>query len=141
MRLVSLNVRLPRDVAWRGRTVRGAIFKAPVSGRRQVRRLNVDGDGQADLVSHGGDHRRRETWRRATPSTGQLRRRGFALRRAPLRAARGTAALDELAALVGTDDVGARPRAGGRRGHRLPPLPGATQGELHFVHAMASLIA
>jgi ferredoxin-NADP reductase/MOSC domain-containing protein YiiM len=57
MRLLAVNVGLPRDVLWRGRTVRTAIFKAPVAGRRRVRRLNVDGDGQADLVAHGGEHR------------------------------------------------------------------------------------
>jgi ferredoxin-NADP reductase/MOSC domain-containing protein YiiM len=57
MTLLSLNVGLPQDVEWRGRTVRTAIFKSPVSGRRLVRRLNVDGDGQADLVGHGGEHR------------------------------------------------------------------------------------
>src|ERR671919_2768926 len=57
MRLLSVNVGLPRDVAWRGRTVTTAIFKSPVAGRRRVRRLNVDGDGQADLVGHGGEHR------------------------------------------------------------------------------------
>jgi ferredoxin-NADP reductase/MOSC domain-containing protein YiiM len=57
MRLLSVNVGLPREVAWRGRTVRTAIFKAPVTGRRRVGRLNVEGDGQADLVGHGGEHR------------------------------------------------------------------------------------
>jgi ferredoxin-NADP reductase/MOSC domain-containing protein YiiM len=57
MRLLSVNVGLPREVSWRGRTVRTGIFKAPVRGRRHVRRLNVDGDGQADLVGHGGEHR------------------------------------------------------------------------------------
>jgi ferredoxin-NADP reductase/MOSC domain-containing protein YiiM len=57
MRLLSLNVGLPREVEWDGRTVRTAIFKSPVEGRRRVRRLNVDGDGQADLVGHGGEHR------------------------------------------------------------------------------------
>ena len=54
---LSVNVGLPREVEWRGRTVRTAIFKAPVDGRRRVARLNVDGDGQADLVGHGGEHR------------------------------------------------------------------------------------
>ena len=44
MKLLSVNVGLPRDVAWRGRTVRTAIFKSPVDGRRRVRRLNLDGD-------------------------------------------------------------------------------------------------
>src|SRR4051812_4822527 len=57
MRLLSVNVGLPQDVPWRGQTVRTAIFKSPVAGRRQVSRLNVDGDGQADLVAHGGEHR------------------------------------------------------------------------------------
>ena len=56
-RLLSLNVGLPRDVAWRGKTVHTAIWKAPVPGRRMVRRLNIDGDGQGDLASHGGEHR------------------------------------------------------------------------------------
>jgi ferredoxin-NADP reductase/MOSC domain-containing protein YiiM len=57
MRLLSVNVGLPREVEWRGRTVRTGIFKSPVAGRRHVRRLNVDGDGQADLIGHGGEHR------------------------------------------------------------------------------------
>jgi ferredoxin-NADP reductase/MOSC domain-containing protein YiiM len=57
MKLLSVNVGLPRDVSWRGRTVRTAIFKSPVGGRRHVSRLNVQGDGQADLVGHGGEHR------------------------------------------------------------------------------------
>jgi ferredoxin-NADP reductase/MOSC domain-containing protein YiiM len=56
-RLLSVNVGLPRDVTWRGRTVSTAIFKEPVDGRRTVRRLNVEGDGQADLEAHGGEHR------------------------------------------------------------------------------------
>jgi ferredoxin-NADP reductase/MOSC domain-containing protein YiiM/ferredoxin len=57
MRLLSVNVGLPGEVSWRGRTVNTAIFKSPVTGRRRVARLNVDGDGQADLVGHGGEHR------------------------------------------------------------------------------------
>src|SRR6266850_1818994 len=56
-RLVSVNVGLPRDVEWRGRMVRTAIWKDPVKGRRRVRRLNVEGDGQADLGGHGGEQR------------------------------------------------------------------------------------
>jgi ferredoxin-NADP reductase/MOSC domain-containing protein YiiM len=56
-RLLSVNVGLPRDIAWQGRTVRTAIWKAPVKGRRFVRRLNIDGDGQGDLKGHGGEHR------------------------------------------------------------------------------------
>ncbi len=56
-RLLSVNVGLPRDVAWQGRTVHTAVWKAPVQGRRMVRRLNIDGDGQGDLAGHGGEHR------------------------------------------------------------------------------------
>jgi len=56
-RLLSVNVGLPRDIEWRGKTVHTAIWKAPVSGRCQARRLNLDGDGQGDLVGHGGEHR------------------------------------------------------------------------------------
>ncbi|OXM64160.1 MOSC and FAD-binding oxidoreductase domain-containing protein [Amycolatopsis vastitatis] len=56
-RLVSLNVGMPQDVPWRGRTVHTGIFKYPVEGRRLVRRLNVDGDGQGDLGGHGGENR------------------------------------------------------------------------------------
>ncbi|MGO4128120.1 MOSC domain-containing protein [Inquilinus sp. YAF38] len=55
--LRSLNVGLPRDVEWRGRTVRTAVWKTPVPGRRMVRRLNIDGDGQGDLAGHGGENR------------------------------------------------------------------------------------
>jgi ferredoxin-NADP reductase/MOSC domain-containing protein YiiM len=56
-RLLSVNVGLPRDVAWQGKTVHTAVWKAPVEGRRIVRRLNIDGDGQGDLAGHGGEHR------------------------------------------------------------------------------------
>ncbi len=56
-RLVSLNVGLPREVSWNGRTVRTAIWKLPVEGRRMARKLNIDGDGQADLAGHGGEQR------------------------------------------------------------------------------------
>jgi ferredoxin-NADP reductase/MOSC domain-containing protein YiiM len=56
-RLLSVNVGLPRDVAWRGRTVHTAVWKRPVAGPRMVRRLNIDGDGQGDLAGHGGEHR------------------------------------------------------------------------------------
>jgi len=55
--LLSVNVGLPRDIAWQGKTVHTAIWKAPVQGRRMVQRLNIDGDGQGDLVGHGGEHR------------------------------------------------------------------------------------
>ena len=55
--LLSINVGLPRDVAWRGEKVHTAIWKQPVRGRIAVRRLNVEGDGQGDLAGHGGEHR------------------------------------------------------------------------------------
>jgi ferredoxin-NADP reductase/MOSC domain-containing protein YiiM/ferredoxin len=55
--LLSVNVGLPRDVAWQGRTVHTGIWKAPVKGPRRVRRLNIDGDGQGDTAGHGGEHR------------------------------------------------------------------------------------
>ncbi|MFL5864928.1 MAG: MOSC domain-containing protein [Solirubrobacteraceae bacterium] len=55
--LVSVNVGLPRDVAWDGRVVRTGIWKEPVPGRPMVRRLNVDGDGQGDVRGHGGPNR------------------------------------------------------------------------------------
>jgi MOSC domain-containing protein YiiM len=54
MKMVSLNVGLPRDVIWHGRTVTTGIFKAPVGGRLALRTLDLDGDGQADLSVHGG---------------------------------------------------------------------------------------
>ncbi len=56
-RLLSLNVGGPRDVPWEGKTVRTAIWKEPVDGRRMVRRINIDGDDQADRAAHGGEHR------------------------------------------------------------------------------------
>jgi MOSC domain-containing protein YiiM len=54
MQIVSLNIGLPRDVVWHGRTVTTGIFKEPVAGRVALRRLNLDGDRQADLSVHGG---------------------------------------------------------------------------------------
>ncbi len=56
-RLISVNVGLPRDIPWRGQTVRTGIWKNPVSGPQKVRRLNIDGDGQGDLGGHGGPNR------------------------------------------------------------------------------------
>jgi MOSC domain-containing protein YiiM/ferredoxin-NADP reductase len=56
-RLLSVNVGLPRDIEWKGRTVRTGIWKDPVPARCQVRRLNLDGDGQGDLAGHGGEQR------------------------------------------------------------------------------------
>lgn len=56
-RLLSVNVGLPRGIPWRGKTVDTAVWKTPVQGPRQVRRLNVDGDGQGDVAGHGGEQR------------------------------------------------------------------------------------
>jgi ferredoxin-NADP reductase/MOSC domain-containing protein YiiM len=56
-RLLSVNVGLPQDVTWNGRTVRTAVWKSPVAGRRMVRKLDIDGDAQADLAGHGGENR------------------------------------------------------------------------------------
>lgn len=56
-RLLSVNVGLPRDIAWKGRTVHTAVWKNPVTGRCRVGRLNLEGDGQGDLAGHGGEHR------------------------------------------------------------------------------------
>jgi ferredoxin-NADP reductase/MOSC domain-containing protein YiiM len=56
-RLLSVNVGLPRDIEWNGRTVRTAIWKDPVRGRCRVGRLNLEGDGQGDLAGHGGEQR------------------------------------------------------------------------------------
>jgi ferredoxin-NADP reductase/MOSC domain-containing protein YiiM/ferredoxin len=55
--IVSVNVGLPRDVAWQGRTVRTGVWKTPVAGRIFARRLNLEGDGQGDLRGHGGEQR------------------------------------------------------------------------------------
>lgn len=54
MKVVSLNVGLPREVAWRGKSVRTSIFKHAVEGRLRVDTCNFAGDGQADLSVHGG---------------------------------------------------------------------------------------
>jgi MOSC domain-containing protein YiiM len=54
MRVVSLNVGLPREVEWHGRTVLTSIFKAPVDRRLRVTTLNFEGDEQSDLSVHGG---------------------------------------------------------------------------------------
>jgi len=55
--LLSVNVGLPRDFEWKGKSVYTAVWKDVVRGRRKVERLNIDGDGQGDLVGHGGEHR------------------------------------------------------------------------------------
>jgi ferredoxin-NADP reductase/MOSC domain-containing protein YiiM len=55
--LVSVNVGLPQDISWHGKTVHTGVWKRPVPGLSQVRRLNIDGDGQGDLTGHGGENR------------------------------------------------------------------------------------
>ena len=55
--LVSVNVGLPKDVAWEGKTVHTGIWKYPAAGPQMVRQLNIDGDGQGDLAGHGGEQR------------------------------------------------------------------------------------
>ncbi|HEX4508030.1 MAG TPA: MOSC and FAD-binding oxidoreductase domain-containing protein [Alphaproteobacteria bacterium] len=78
-RLLSVNVGLPRDIPWQGRTVRTAVWKDPVQGRRMVRRLNIDGDGQGDLAGHGGEHRAVFVYQMDSYTywQGQLGRTGF----------------------------------------------------------------
>jgi len=57
MKLISVNVGLPREVAWRGGVVTTGIFKQPVDGPVRVKGLNLAGDGQADLSVHGGPYK------------------------------------------------------------------------------------
>ena len=55
--LVSVNVGMPKDVPWQGKTVHTGVWKYPVQGPAMARRLNIDGDGQGDLAGHGGEQR------------------------------------------------------------------------------------
>jgi ferredoxin-NADP reductase/MOSC domain-containing protein YiiM len=55
--LLSVNVGMPKDVPWHGKTVHTGVWKHPVHGPAMVRRLNIDGDGQGDLAGHGGEQR------------------------------------------------------------------------------------
>jgi MOSC domain-containing protein YiiM len=57
MKIVSLNVGMPREVKWHGRSVETGIFKEPVAGRVALHTLNLDGDAQADLTVHGGEYK------------------------------------------------------------------------------------
>ena len=54
---MSVNVGMPKNVAWQGKNVYTGVFKDPVSGHRRVRELNIEGDGQGDLAGHGGEQR------------------------------------------------------------------------------------
>jgi MOSC domain-containing protein YiiM len=75
MRVLSVNVGLPREVAWRGNLVRTGIYKEPVAAAVRIRRLNLDGDRRADLRVHGGPDKAvyaypsefYELWRRERP--------------------------------------------------------------------------
>ena len=55
--LLSVNVGMPKDVSWNGRTVHTGVWKHAVAGPQMVRRLNIDGDGQGDTAGHGGEQR------------------------------------------------------------------------------------
>jgi ferredoxin-NADP reductase/MOSC domain-containing protein YiiM len=55
--LLSVNVGMPKDVPWHGKTVYTGVWKQPAAGPQMVRRLNIDGDGQGDLQGHGGEQR------------------------------------------------------------------------------------
>jgi len=57
MKVLSVNVSLPKEVPYRGKTIATGMFKEPVEGRITLRRSNLDGDGQADLMAHGGVHK------------------------------------------------------------------------------------
>ena len=56
-KIISVNVGLPRDVQWHGHAVTTGIFKKPVEDRVFLRKLNLDGDRQADLTVHGGEYK------------------------------------------------------------------------------------
>src|SRR5260370_36312356 len=78
MRLVSVNTGIPREVKWHGRMVTTAIFKEPVKERMALGKLNLDGDRQADLTVHGGEHKavycyslaHYDYWKRELPGRG-----------------------------------------------------------------------
>jgi MOSC domain-containing protein YiiM len=57
VKLISVNVGLPQDIAWRGKRVKTSIWKKPVAGRVRVSKLNLEGDRQSDLSVHGGIHK------------------------------------------------------------------------------------
>ena len=56
-KLVSVNVGMPKNVAWQGKNVYTGVFKDPVTGQRRVGKLNIEGDGQGDRAGHGGEQR------------------------------------------------------------------------------------
>ena len=64
MKLISVNVGLPREVTWKGKPVRTEIFKEPVNSRVMVRELNLEGDRKAELTVHGGLDKNEQNQRR-----------------------------------------------------------------------------
>ena len=80
MEVVSVNVGLPREVIWKRERVSTAIFKAPVDGSIALRKLNLDGDRQADLTVHGGPSKavyaypleHYDYWRARVPETPEV---------------------------------------------------------------------
>jgi len=76
MKLISVSTGLPREVTWHGSIVRTGIFKQPIHNRVALRKLNLDGDGQADLRVHGGEYKavycyslvHYEYWKRELPN-------------------------------------------------------------------------
>lgn len=77
MRLLSVNVGMPREVSWQGEVITTGIFKEPVASALMLRTLNLDGDQQADLSVHGGTYKAAyaypsehyEYWRGELPDT------------------------------------------------------------------------
>jgi MOSC domain-containing protein YiiM len=77
MHIISVNVGLPREVYWKGERINTGIFKEPVAARVAARRLNLDGDRQADLTVHGGEEKavyaypaeHYDYWRQELPPT------------------------------------------------------------------------
>ena len=75
MKVISVNVGMPREVVWKGLAVQTAIFKEPVAGTVAIRKLNLAGDQQADLTVHGGPEKavyaypveHYEYWRKQLP--------------------------------------------------------------------------
>jgi MOSC domain-containing protein YiiM len=57
MKIASLNIGLPREVLWHGQPIITGIFKSPTTARIRLRKFNLDGDRQADLTVHGGEHK------------------------------------------------------------------------------------
>ena len=57
MKLLSINVSPPKEITHQGKVIRTGIFKDPIEGRIKVNKLNLEGDGQTDLIAHGGEYK------------------------------------------------------------------------------------